>query len=59
MTNPKIKVVGVGGSGSNTISRMAKYRAPGIDLIAINTDAQALYSSKAGKITRAFSAYTR
>ncbi len=38
----KIKVVGVGGSGSNAISRMVKYKIKGVDLIAINTDAQAL-----------------
>jgi len=47
--NPKIKVVGVGGSGSNTISRMVKSSIPGIDLIAINTDAQALHFCKAEK----------
>ncbi len=39
---PKIKVVGVGGSGSNAISRMAECRIPGVDSIAINTDAQNL-----------------
>ena len=39
---PKIKVVGVGGSGSNAITRMAKCRIPGIDLVAINTDVQNL-----------------
>jgi len=47
--NPKIKVVGVGGSGSNTISRMVKSSIPGIDLIAINTDAQALHFCKTEK----------
>lgn len=47
--NPKIKVVGVGGSGSNTISRMMKCCIPGIDLIAVNTDAQALHVCKAEK----------
>jgi cell division protein FtsZ len=40
--NPKIKVVGVGGSGTNTISRMVKCGIKGVDLIAVNTDAQAL-----------------
>src|SRR3989338_5644971 len=44
--NPKIKVVGVGGSGSNTISRIAKFNVQGIELIAVNTDAQALHSCK-------------
>ncbi len=43
---PKIKVVGVGGSGSNTISRIAKFNAQGVELIAVNTDAQALHFCK-------------
>jgi len=47
--NPKIKVVGVGGSGSNTISRIAKFNVHGVELIAINTDAQALHFSKVAK----------
>src|SRR3989344_5050706 len=41
--NPKRKVIGVGGSGGNTISRIAKFNVQGIELIAINTDAQALH----------------
>jgi cell division protein FtsZ len=47
--NPKIKVIGVGGSGSNTVSRMAKFQIQEIELLAINTDAQALHFSKADK----------
>jgi cell division protein FtsZ len=46
---PVIKVVGVGGSGSNTVSRMAKFNIIGIDFLAINTDAQSLHFSKAQK----------
>lgn len=46
---PKIKVIGVGGSGSNTVSRMAKLEIQDVELLAVNTDAQALYSSKANK----------
>jgi len=46
---PKIKVVGVGGSGSNTVSRIAKLNVQGVELIAINTDAQALHFCKAEK----------
>ena len=45
----KIKVIGVGGSGSNTISRMVKCNLKGVELIAINTDAQALRFCKATK----------
>ena len=44
---PKIKVVGVGGSGCNTVSRIAKFDVAGIELIAANTDAQALHFCKA------------
>jgi len=43
----KIKVVGVGGSGSNAVSRMAKCKIKGVELIAINTDAQDLARSRA------------
>jgi cell division protein FtsZ len=44
----KIKVAGVGGSGGNAISRMMKTKLFGVDLIAINTDAQDLKRKKAG-----------
>lgn len=47
--NPQIKVIGVGGSGSNTVSRIAKFNIGGIQLISINTDAQALHFAKADK----------
>ncbi|MCX6759087.1 MAG: cell division protein FtsZ [Candidatus Nealsonbacteria bacterium] len=43
----KIKVIGVGGSGSNAISRMAKCKIKGVELIAINTDAQDLSRTRA------------
>ena len=43
----RIKVIGVGGSGTNAISRMARCKIEGIDLIAINTDAQDLHYAKA------------
>lgn len=44
---PKIKVVGIGGSGSNAVSRMAKCQIKGVELIAINCDAQDLKKTKA------------
>ncbi len=44
-----IKVIGVGGSGCNTISRMFDEGIEGAELIAINTDAQHLYYTKAHK----------
>lgn len=43
---PIIKVIGVGGSGSNTVSRMAKFDVRNVELVAVNTDAQALHFSK-------------
>jgi len=46
-TFTKIKVVGVGGSGSNAVSRMKKCKIKGVELIAINTDIQDLRKTKA------------
>ncbi|MCK9256564.1 MAG: cell division protein FtsZ [Sulfurospirillaceae bacterium] len=43
----KIKVVGVGGGGGNMINHMVREGVTGIDLIAANTDAQALDHSLA------------
>ncbi len=43
----KIKVVGIGGSGCNAVSRMTKCKIKGVELIAINTDAQDLAKAKA------------
>lgn len=42
-----IKVVGVGGGGNNAVNRMIESGIEGIEFIAINTDAQALFTSKA------------
>lgn len=42
----KIKVIGVGGSGGNGISRMMKCNIKGVELIAINADAQDLQKAK-------------
>jgi len=42
-----IKVIGVGGGGSNAVNRMIEAGLKGVEFIAINTDAQALYLSKA------------
>jgi len=53
--NPIIKVIGVGGSGSNTVSRMAHLRAQkkidigAVELLSANTDAQALFFSRVDK----------
>jgi cell division protein FtsZ len=42
-----IKVVGIGGGGSNAVNRMIDEGLGGVEFIAINTDAQALMLSKA------------
>lgn len=46
-TFARLKVVGVGGSGCNALTRMIESRIHGVEFIAINTDAQALHSSPA------------
>ncbi|MCA9983693.1 MAG: cell division protein FtsZ [Anaerolineales bacterium] len=43
-----IRVVGVGGGGSNAVDRMIDEGIAGVDFIAINTDNQALMLSHAG-----------
>ncbi len=43
----KIKVVGVGGGGNNAVNRMVDSGVRGIEFIALNTDKQALHSSRA------------
>lgn len=43
----KIKIVGVGGGGSNAINSMIASSLQGVEFIAVNTDAQALESSLA------------
>ena len=37
-----IKVVGVGGGGTNAVNRMVDAGLSGVEFIAVNTDAQAL-----------------
>ena len=43
----KIKVIGVGGGGNNAVNRMVEAQLKGVEFIAVNTDRQALYTSKA------------
>ncbi len=47
--NARIKVIGVGGAGGNTVSRMREIGIKGGEIIAINTDAQDLLYSNADK----------
>ena len=44
---PPIKVVGVGGGGCNAVNRMIAEQIPGVQFVAVNTDAQALQGSSA------------
>ena len=43
----ELKVVGIGGGGSNAVDRMIEEHVQGVEFIAINTDAQALVRSSA------------
>ena len=45
----RIKVVGIGGAGGSAINRMIEAGVDNVEFIVINTDAQALYHSKAHK----------
>ena len=58
-----IKVIGVGGAGTNAVNRMVDSGIRGVEFIAVNTDRQALLLSKAAskiqigeKITRGLGA---
>ncbi len=44
----QIKVIGVGGGGSNAVNRMIASGLKGVDFISVNTDAQALELAKSG-----------
>lgn len=45
-TTPVIKVIGVGGGGSNAVNHMYSMGIKGVDFIVCNTDSQALNHSK-------------
>lgn len=44
-----IKVIGIGGGGNNAINRMIEAGLKGVEFLAVNTDSQALWFSKADK----------
>jgi cell division protein FtsZ len=48
----QIKVIGVGGGGSNAVNRMIQANIRGVEFIAVNTDAQALLLSQAPRKLR-------
>ncbi|MCC6174362.1 MAG: cell division protein FtsZ [Chloroflexi bacterium] len=43
----EVRIVGVGGGGGNAVNRMVEAGVPGVEFIAVNTDAQALSGSVA------------
>lgn len=55
----RIKVIGVGGGGSNAVNRMIDEGIQGVDFITVNTDAQALLLTKAGTRVRLGDKLTR
>jgi cell division protein FtsZ len=48
----RIKVIGVGGSGTNAIDHMIRSKVKGVEFIAVNTDAQDLHHALAPKKIR-------
>ena len=55
----QIRVVGVGGGGSNAVNRMIAEGLRGVEFIAVNTDAQALMLTQAPKRVRIGDKLTR
>ncbi len=55
----RIKVIGVGGGGSNAVNRMIQEGLAGIEFVAVNTDAQALLLSNAPTRVRVGDKLTR
>src|SRR5437867_12707206 len=57
--NARIKVVGVGGGGSNAVNRMIRGNLKGVEFVAVNTDQQALKNCGAPTKVRIGSKLTR
>src|SRR5947209_3447317 len=55
----RIRVVGVGGGGSNAVNRMIRGNLKGVEFISVNTDHQALQQSGAPRKIRIGSKLTR
>ena len=56
---PRVTVVGVGGAGGNAIDTMVAAGLDGVELVACNTDAQALAACRAGYHVRLGPTVTR
>lgn len=48
-TFARIKVMGIGGSGTSAVNRMTEMGIRGVEFISVNTDAQALHNNQADK----------
>lgn len=48
-TFARIKVMGIGGSGTTAVNRMTELGIRGVEFISVNTDAQALHNNQADK----------
>lgn len=48
-TFARIKVLGIGGSGTSAVNRMTEMGIKGVEFISVNTDAQALHNNQADK----------
>ena len=57
--NARIRVVGIGGGGSNAVNRMIRSNLKGVEFIAVNTDHQALSGSSAHRKIRIGAKLTR
>src|SRR4026208_271611 len=54
-----IRVIGIGGGGSNAVNRMIRAELMGVEFISVNTDAQALLQSDAPHKSRIGDKVTR
>ncbi len=55
----RIRVIGVGGGGSNAVNRMIEEKMQGVEFVAVNTDGQALMHSGAPRRVRIGDKLTR
>jgi cell division protein FtsZ len=59
VAQPVIRVVGVGGAGTNAVNRMVEAEVEGVEFLAINTDLQSLQQSTADITLHIGAALTR
>jgi cell division protein FtsZ len=59
VTEPKLRVVGVGGAGINAVNRMIEAEIEGVEFLAVNTDTQSLEQSAASNRVHIGSEITR